>query len=343
MDWEQLRQVKKPIVLYGMGNGADRILTAMGQYGIPAAGVFASDAFVRGQSFHGFPVLRYEEAKQRFGAMLVLLAFGTGLPSVMERIEAIAAEQELYAPDFPVTGETAFDRAFLAAHRAELETVYARLADAQSRQVFENVLRYKLSWQIQWLRACESDPDEAYQTILRLSPGETLVDLGAYKGDTVREFVRWCPEYRAIYAVEPDTYSFRHLQKTAQGLRGCTCVQALAGAEPGTARFCAKGGRGSRRAEAGIPLPVVTADVLLGDDTPTAFFNIDVEGAEREAILGAAQTIRSRKPKLLLAAYHRSEDLFALPQLVFSLRSDYRLYMRRHRQLPAWDINYYFV
>ncbi len=190
MNWEELKEAKLPIVLYGMGDGADRILTALAAHGLQAAGVFASDEFVRGQVFHSFPVLRYEEAKRRFGRMLVLLAFGTGLPSVLARIDQIAQEQTLLAPDFPVVGNTPFDRTFYEAHRAELETVHSRLADAQSRRVFEDLLAYKRSWQIPYLRRCETDPDEAYASILRLGPGETLVDLGAYKGDTVQEFVR---------------------------------------------------------------------------------------------------------------------------------------------------------
>ena len=89
-------------------------------------------------------------------------------------------------------------------------------------------------------------------------------------------------------------------------------------------------------------MPVIGADALLSG-SGASFFNIDVEGAEREALLGAAGTIRCCRPKLLVAAYHRSEDLFTLPQLVFSIRDDYTLYLRHHRQLPAWDINYYFV
>ena len=108
------------------------------------------------------------------------------------------------------------------------------------------------------------------------------------------------------------------------------------------AQLAARGGRGSRKAARGVPTPVVSADQLLCGQS-ASFFNIDVEGAEREAILGAAETIRRCRPKLLLAAYHRSEDLFALPQLVFSIRSDYQLYLRHHRQLPAWDVNFYFV
>ena len=120
-------------------------------------------------------------------------------------------------------------------------------------------------------------------------------------------------------------------------------VRAGAGwADPGMAQLAARGGRGSRKAASGVPTPVVSADQLLCGPS-ASFFNIDVEGAEREAILGAAETIRRCRPKLLLAAYHRSEDLFALSQLVFSIRSDYQLYLRHHRQLPAWDVNFYFV
>ena len=145
MNWEELKEAKLPIVLYGMGDGADRILAALAAHGLQAAGVFASDEFVRGQVFHSFPVLQYEEAKRRFGRMLVLLAFGTGLPAVLARIDQIAQEQTLLAPDFPVVGNTPFDRAFCEAHRAELETVHSRLADAQSRRVFEDLLAYKRS------------------------------------------------------------------------------------------------------------------------------------------------------------------------------------------------------
>ena len=43
MNWEELKEAKLPIVLYGMGDGADRILAALTAHGLQAAGVFASD------------------------------------------------------------------------------------------------------------------------------------------------------------------------------------------------------------------------------------------------------------------------------------------------------------
>ena len=55
--WEYLKTAKKPIVLYGMGNGADMIIKVLESYGVTYQDTFASDGFVRGHSFHGKTVL----------------------------------------------------------------------------------------------------------------------------------------------------------------------------------------------------------------------------------------------------------------------------------------------
>ena len=51
--WTYLAQSNKPIVMYGMGNGADKILGVCESFNITVSDFFASDGFVRGQSFHG--------------------------------------------------------------------------------------------------------------------------------------------------------------------------------------------------------------------------------------------------------------------------------------------------
>ena len=61
--WNYLKETEKPIVLYGMGNGADLIISASKKYGIKISGVFASDGFVRQKHFHGMPVTDYKTAK----------------------------------------------------------------------------------------------------------------------------------------------------------------------------------------------------------------------------------------------------------------------------------------
>lgn len=341
LDWEKLKQEPYPIVLYGMGNGADRVLDSLAQHGLHAAGVFASDEFVRGQSFRGFPVLTYRQACERFGKMLVLLSFGTRLPEVLGRIERLSREQTLLCPDFPVAGTQLFTEEFFSRNAGRFSSVRALLADAQSRLVFDNTVQYKLSWDIRPLRACESSPDEAYTSILRLEPGEALADLGAYRGDTVADFVRFCPDYSEISAFEPDAYSYRHLLQNTASLPRCTCYALAVSDSDAPIAFSSRGGRGSGAGGETL-CPADTVDHVLAGRR-VSFLNIDVEGGERAAIAGAAELIRTQKPKLLVAAYHRSEDLFALCEQVLSLRPDYRVFLRHFPQLPAWETNFYFV
>ena len=52
---------------------------------------------------------------------------------------------------------------------------------------------------------------------------------------------------------------------------------------------------------------------------------MDIEGAEREALRGAAGTLRRFKPRLMLDSYHRPDDSTVLPQVIGALRSDYRM------------------
>ena len=54
------------------------------------------------------------------------------------------------------------------------------------------------------------------------------------------------------------------------------------------------------------------------------FIRIDAEGSEREIIKGAKETIKRFKPKMAIAAYHRSDDKKVIPKLVLSIRDDYK-------------------
>lgn len=340
--WNHLKQTNKPIVLYGMGNGADRVLDELAARGIEAAGVFASDEFVRGHSFRGFPVTTYAAAKERFGEMIVLVCFGSSLPDVMDRIRRIDAEQELYMPDLPVCGGALFDQAMYEEHAEELAEIRSLLADEQSVKVFDNIISYRLSGKISYLSACETTPDEAYETIFRLTDDETYLDLGAYNGDTVAEFLSHVNDYREIIALEPDPKNYKKLVKNTEHLSRIRCINAGIYKEACELTFAANAGRNSTVSAKGRITHMESVDSLL-QGAPVSFINMDVEGQEQNAILGAADTIRTHKPKMLISCYHRSEDLFLLPREVLKLRDDYRICLRHYPYFPAWDTAYYFV
>ncbi len=340
--WTYLKESTKPIVLYGMGNGADKIISVLNRYDIKISGVFASDGFVREKIFHGFKVTDYKTAKQTFGDMIVLVCFGSSLPDVIANIKRIASEQELYAPDVPVYGDVLFNLQYVLENKENLEWVYSHLADEISKKVFECAVMYKLTGKIEYLFECETPINEIYENILKFNDNETYFDLGAYRGDTVEEFLSVVDNYNKIIAVEPDKKTYNKLCLATQNVRCIENINACISDIDGKQQFEMNGSRGSTIGDGDYIITSVTIDALAKKDIPT-YIKMDIEGAEIPAIIGGANTISHYKPQMQIAAYHRSEDLILIPQKVLGLQPDYKIYLRHFPSLPCWDMSYYFI
>ena len=337
--WTYLKTSEKPIVLYGTGNGADKIYARLKKENIKISGVFASNGFKKGKEFAGFCVTSYEEIKNALGEMIILVCFGTHLSLVIENIIKLEKENELYLPDVPVCGHEIFDLDFARKYRNELETVYNLLADDVSKKVFENTVYYKLTGKSKYLTEIETPRNEVFK-ILDLK-NESFLDLGAFNGDTVQEFVNYCPDYKNIVALEPDLRNFKKLTENTKSIENITLINKAISDKVGTVKISKNKGRGN--SESGKTVETATTTISeISKINPVTFVKMDVEGAELSAILGGVNLIK-QKPKMHIAAYHKSEDIFTLPLEVLKINPDYKIYMRKHKALPAWDINFIFI
>lgn len=345
--WSYLAASKKTVVMYGMGNGADKILAVCEKYGVEIADFFASDGFVRGHSFHGKTVLSYSAVKEKYGAdnIIVLLSFGSSLPDVLELFKKVDGECETYAPDVPVCGGDIFTMEFFDFHRDEISSVRQMLSDDESRRIYDNVILYKLTGKLSYLFEAESHKDETYR-LLGAESFSNTADLGAYNGDTVRELLDVNSRVKKIYALEPDRRSYRKLDAYCSEYNGDTeivPINAAAWSQDTTLIFGDEGNRNSgvfapSKTAKSVEVTARSLDSVVGNGS-LDYIKYDVEGAEREAILGSSAVIDRCRPALLVSAYHKSEDIFSLPLLVKSLCPDYKLYYRRYPYVPAWDLN----
>jgi FkbM family methyltransferase len=73
-----------------------------------------------------------------------------------------------------------------------------------------------------------------------------------------------------------------------------------------------------------IQIPVTTIDDLVRDLTipRVDYIKMDIEGAEREALRGAAATLRTFRPRVL-AENHRPDDMLVLPGLLRQAHASY--------------------
>lgn len=335
--WQKLQSTDRPIVIYGMGNGAEIIVNTLKAYGKEADGFFASDDFVRGQSFLGKRVMTFGEAKECFPDMIVLVGFGSQRKDVIDRI--LSLDAEAYAPDVPVVGDTLFSEQFCIKHKRELETVRQHLADEKSREVFDEICAFKLDGNIEHLTKCQSTNDEM-MNLLKLTPTENYLDLGAFNGDTVLDFIKRAKSWNGITALEPDARNFKRLKAVADEFYGISCFNLAVSNCCKQVHFSSRGGRNGRMSDKGAVIDAVSVDSL---NRPFSLIKADVEGAELDMLSGAVNTIKKFRPKMLISAYHRSEDIFTLPLKVLEIEPAYKIYMRHLPYIPAWDTNYIFI
>lgn len=233
------------------------------------------------------------------------------------------------------------------AHRDAIAGTDALWADEASRSLYRKILRYRATGDDALLPA----PDPAHQYF----PGDIagyppsplrLVDGGGCTGDTIDQIAGLKKEVAALALFEPDPANFKALAGAARSwaARGIPAFAWPCGLhdKSGLLRFSPDRGAASGfSADGELTLPVAALDDVIAGFAPN-LIKLDIEGAERAALIGGTETIRQHRPALAVCVYHRPDDLWSLPAFVQSTWSGYQLYLRLH-QHSGFDIVLYAV
>lgn len=343
--WEQLKNEIRPIMVYGMGNGADKLFERFAKLGISVSEVFASDGFVRGHSFRGYKVRSFSEIKESYSDFVIVLSFASNREEVVSMLADIDADYDVYVPDMPIANvEEYFDKNFYNSHYNEIVNAYNALADDDSRAIFSSVINYRLTGRMKYLLECYSTRDEMY-SLLPCDSIKVAIDAGAYNGDTAREMKEYFSSLKKVVALEPDKKTFKRLVRYSEAEREISVlpINAAAWCEDSEGLFFGSGNRNSTAVATASfehnedAVKMIKID-SLGEEK-IDYIKYDVEGAERQALKGASEIIKRDNPSLLVSLYHQSRDIF---EIINNLREDYpdyRLHLCRLKCLPAWEIN----
>ena len=341
--WDLLANEKRPIVVYGMGNGADKLFSRFEKYGISVADVFASDGFVRGHSFRGYKVKSFSEIKETYSDFVIVLSFASNREDVINMLVDIDEKYDMLIPDMPIADEAEyFDKSFYNAHYKEIVGAYNMLCDEESKKIYALTVNYKLTGKLSYLMDTYTEKCDMY-SLISGKDIKIMIDGGAYNGDTAREAIEYFPCLSEIYAIEPDAKTFKRLKKYADTVDlKIVPINAALYSEKKLGEFFSSGNRNSTaKATASYEsksgnVSFITVDSL---EISPDYIKYDVEGAEYEALIGSLETIRRVKPVLLVSLYHRSKDIFALPAFLNEKTEGYRFYIRRLLSVPAWELN----
>lgn len=342
------------VLLFGAGYLGRHALRDLAGLPFNVEAFVDNDESLWGTSADGLEILSPQDAAARFGQDAVWLITVYTNSKVVEQCEALGvpwvtcAEFSWILPE-PHSHSFSFGLPeTLAGSANDILAAVSLWADEESKAEYMAQVRWRFLLDYSAL----APPRPAAETyfpddLVQPRADEVFVDCGAFTGDTVETFVTACEgRFKAIVAIEPDTLNAQALEARLDklGQPGCGAVRVervAAGASRGTLSFSATGTAGSSVGSGENVVEVRPLDEILADSPPT-YIKFDVEGAERDALVGASETIRVAMPVLAVCLYHKPEDLWDLPLLIHTLGPEYRLYLRRYSD-ERWETVCYAV
>ncbi|MBU3633160.1 FkbM family methyltransferase [Polynucleobacter sp. AP-Feld-500C-C5] len=188
--------------------------------------------------------------------------------------------------------------------------------------------------------------DKSY---LNFSDDEVYVDCGAFTGDTLQAFlVAVKGEFRHIYTFEPDLKNNLEIEKRIatlqqyylKPLKGAISIikkgvwsdertlEFLTSADHDLGAHISQSGFHVNQEFSKSEVPVTSIDLATNQDA--TFIKYEVEGSELEALMGSIKTLERKKPKLMIAVYHKPEDILTLPKYINGLDLGYKIGFRQH-------------
>jgi FkbM family methyltransferase len=208
-------------------------------------------------------------------------------------------------------------------------------ADEESRSTYEASVKMRALGDLNELPGKPEENTYFPREIFRMDSNDSLVDCGAFDGDTIRQVLESAAgNLPTIHAIEADSISFARLQECVNRLPAAArerihLYRCAVGLERGTIHFESSGTVDSKISETGELVDIYPIDELFRDE-PVSFIKMDIEGAEFDALRGAAKVIERDKPILAICVYHTQNDIWRLPLLIREMLPEHRFFLRAY-------------
>lgn len=170
---------------------------------------------------------------------------------------------------------------------------------------------------------------------VEVRPGDVVLDLGAYKGESSVWLARQAGPSGLVLAFEPNpavrAFLERNVARAANaGIGQIQVLGVAAGSSRCRGSFISTA-EGCSRLDTGgdMAVDVTTLDEVVSERRLASvdFIKMDIEGGEVDALKGARQTILRHAPRLAISVYHLARDLPDTVTTIRNVRPDYRFFL----------------
>ena len=330
----------KPVWIFGAGNFAQDVCSAITKEGFNFQGFIVSDP--EQSKILEFPVVGLNNFPvEERDVQLVFGVFNRNTP--FDDLKGIIQQQgfnNIFMPwhIYPQFESHLGWRYWLSGKNAitneldQIEQVYELLDDDTSKQCLLNICLFRLGMNDNYASFIH-DEDQYFNNITLEAASDkplSYVDMGAYNGDTVIELSKKA-NLASAYLFEPDSGNFNDLVKAVSKLNiKSTCIPLGIADNYKILSFSSDGGEGSLISEEGnLHIAVAPLDDILINQS-IDFIKMDIEGAELLALAGAKKSIEKNRPILAISYYHKPDDIWKIPLWLSEHCDNYKFYLRQH-------------
>lgn len=327
------------LVIYGLGAIGSRIVDELLEEGHSIELIL--DRGKRGQNYQGVPIVALEDAPDRVSGKSVLIGLHNHYVDLNQlHSDLIAAGAErvmtpLHLREFISRPRTQpgywLDFGFdYDAHQSRIDGLRALLADERSRELLDQVVRYRRTGDLEHCPVPSLDDEYTPADLPRYASPLRLIDCGAFTGVAIHKFLKAGYAIDSFVAFEPDQANFERLASRNFPVRKGLCIPCGTWSTTTQLRFASDSSMGSCLSEEGdaIIQCVAIDEVLHGE--PVNLVKLDVESAEIETLKGMERIIREQRPNLLVSVYHTPAHLYEIAELIEGWQLGYRFHMRVH-------------
>ena len=240
-------------------------------------------------------------------------------------------ELHSWFPDILGTRYWLTDRSFYSNYTSDIISTYDLWSDNKSKFIYHELINFRLTGRpIDTISEGQYFPLDLSACKLPLS----IIDCGAFTGDTIREICKLGLPLAKLAAFEPEPVNYNALINEIKkaNFDNTEVYTWPCGVYSSTVQLKFNSGFGPSShisSDGDISVPCVALDDVAFGLAPN-FIKMDIEGAEFAALQGAKEIIKKYRPRLAICLYHNPEDIWIIPNLISAWNLNYSLHIRVH-------------
>lgn len=238
-------------------------------------------------------------------------------------------------PLIDIISEKHYDINFHLNHKADISLTGNLFEEEKSKSVYENLIKYRLEKNLHYIKNIRTDDMYIPKIILKMLNANSIIfDIGAFNGDSTESFLHHFTNIHKIIAFEPEINNYEKLKKKFANDKRVLPQNKIISNRVKTFYMSNDGAESkvtTNKTGDSQEINAISIDRFCKEhDIFPNYIKMDVEGFERQVLIGAEFIIKKYKPLLAVSVYHIASDLWTIPKLILSLNNNYNFQLRHH-------------